>query len=134
MIKLDTYINHDKFLSFSFNDCKINYYPQTNWVNVFSKKQKLTIQNSFIAADEKIKQTFISADSLTKNWIQDLYKQGDKILIISSQEDYPISIFWGKDITLKNIQDNFYKFLIDEKPIWTFGMKFIILTKNETPL
>lgn len=133
MIKLNTYTNNEKFLSFSFSDCAIDYYAQTKWVNVFSKKQKITIQNSFIAADDQIKQTPITADFLAQNWIQDLYKQNYKILIVSSKRDKPINIYWGKNITLKHVENDFYEFLIDDKPLWTFKMQFLILTKNENP-
>jgi len=134
MIKLTTYINDNSFLTFNFNDCAVDYRNEVHWVNVFAAKQKLTIQNSFIAADETIGQTSLAANPLAQSWIQDLYKQGNKILIISSKDDAPICIYWGKDITLKLIQDDFCAFLIDGKALWTFGMKFLILTKNEAPV
>lgn len=134
MIKLTTYINQDAFLNFTFKDCKIDYYKQTKWVNIRSEKQKITIKNSFIAADEEIGQQGVDVDSLTTMWIQDLYKHGHKMLIISAMNDEPIKIFWGEEISIKYIEDDFYQFVIDDKPIWTYQMKFLILTKNVAPV
>ena len=131
MIKLTTYINHDSFLEFNFNDCEINYIPTKKWVQILSTKQKLNIQNNFIAAQDEAVGTSIYANSLAKMWIQDLYKKGDKILIITSPQDEPIRLFWGKELSIVDAQDNFYQFKVDDKFIWTFGMKFMVLTHRD---
>ena len=130
MIKVITYINHDSFLEFNFNNAEISYFPEARWVNIFTTKQKITLQNNFIAFQDDAAGTAIAADSLTKIWIQDLYKQNKKLLIITSPQDEPIRLFWGEEISIIKSSNPFYQFKIDEKYIWTYGMKFMILTHN----
>ena len=130
MIKLTVYIDKNSSLDFSFNNCEITYYHETNWVNIFATKQKLTLRNSFIAADETISQAAISANFLIKEWIQDIYKQNKKILIISPSNTEPIRIFWGDSLSIVHIEDDFVQFKIDDKNIWTYGMKFTILVRD----
>ena len=97
MIKLTTFTNENiKLLNFSFNDCTIEYFTKTQWINVFSAKQKITIKgNSFIAYDESIPKVLIDSESfsLAESWIQYFYKENQKILIISTITDEPLYIF-----------------------------------------
>ena len=94
MIKLITFTNgNEKLLEFNFNDCIIEYFSKTGWINVLSTKQKITIKgNSFIAYDENIKGVVADSAyfSMAKSWIQNFYKQNEKILIIFTTADEPL--------------------------------------------
>lgn len=134
MIKLITFTNtNEKLLEFKFNECAIVYFEQTQWVNIISAKQKITIKgNSFIAFDEEVKG--VTADStyfsMAKSWIQNFYKDQDKTLIISTLSDEPLYIFHGENISIVHTQDGFTQFKIDDKSLYINNLHWIILTHN----
>ena len=135
MIKLITFTHgNEKLLEFKFNECNITYFGQTQWVNIFSTKQKITIKgNSFIAFDEDIKG--VTADStyfsMAKTWIQNFYKEHDKTLIVSTLSDEPLYIFHGEKISILHTEDAFTQFKIDDKALYLNNLHWTILTHNE---
>lgn len=134
MIKLITFTNgNEKLLEFNFNDCIIEYFSKTGWINVLSTKQKITIKgNSFIAYDENIKGVVADSAyfSMAKSWIQNFYKQNEKILIISTTADEPLYIFHGDSISIVRTEDEFSHFKIDDKDLYINDLHWIILTHN----
>lgn len=134
MIKLITFTHgNEKLLEFKFNQCSITYFGQTQWVNIFSTKQKITIKgNSFIAFDEDIKG--VTADStyfsMAKSWIQNFYKNDEKTLIVSTIADEPLYIFHGDKISIIHTEDAFTQFKIDDKELYINNLHWIILTHN----
>ena len=133
MIKLITFTNkNEKLLEFNFNDPQITY-EATGWINVFATKQKLTIcGNSFIAYDETISKTAADTEdfNFAKFWIQTHYKEGEKILLISSLSDEPLFIFYGTTISISNIKNGYAEFSINDKKIFINNLHWLILTKN----
>lgn len=134
MIKLITFAtDSEKLLEFNFKDCSINYFQKTNWINVISQKQKITIQgNSFIAYDEDILGIRVDSSylSLCKKWIELFYKDNDKVILVSSREDKPLYLFRGKDISVVTAGNNFLHFKIDGKDLYLNDLHWLLLTKN----
>ena len=134
MIKLITFAtDSEKLLEFNFKDCSINYFQKTNWINVISQKQKITIQgNSFIAYDEDILGIMVDSSylSLCKKWIELFYKDNDKVILVSSREDKPLYLFRGKDISVVTAGSNFLHFKIDGKDLYLNDLHWLLLTKN----
>lgn len=137
MIKLITFTDTtDKLLEFNFNESTFSITPKERWITVNAAKQTLTLcGNSFLAYDETISKTAASAEdfSFAKFWIQTHYKEGEKILLISSTADKPLFIFYGTTISISNIKNGYSEFAVDDKKIYLNNLHWIILTKN-TPL
>lgn len=138
MIKLITFTDTtEKLLEFNFNEPAFIVAPrEPYWITVGATKQTLTIcGNSFLAYDDSISKTAASAEdfSFAKFWIQTHYKEGEKILLISSSSDKPLFIFYGTTISISNIKNGYAEFTVDNKKIYLNNLHWIILTKN-TPL
>lgn len=134
MIELKTFTDKgDKVLDFHFNNPKIEYQEKTKWVNIFAAKQKLTIyKNSFIAYDDSIQCSWIDLldMALSKDWIESIYKQNKKILLLSTTSDEPLYIFYGNTLSITYIQDDYIEFLIENKKLVINNLHWLILTKN----
>lgn len=136
MIKLITFTNtNEKLLEFNFNEPIFEIAPRDPyWITVVATKQILTIcGNSLLAYDDSLT-PFPSNSfdfSLTKNWIQQAYRNGDKILLISSPSDEPLFIFNGATVGISNIKNGFAEFTVDDKKIFINNLHWIVLTHNE---
>lgn len=135
MIKIITFSDSgESLLEFTFNNPEIQYFSETQWVNIISTKQKITLfKNALIAFDTDISNQKIDSSyfSLAESYIQDFYKNYDKTLVISTQLNEPIFIFHGKNITLTSMDKLYFTFEIDNKPLKINNMNWMIITHNE---
>ena len=139
MIKLITFTDTtEKLLEFNFNEPAFIVAPrEPYWITVGATKQTLTLSgnSSFLAYDKEVDRIAASAQDFdfAKFWIQTLYKEDKKILLISSTSDKPLFIFYGTTISIGNIKNSYAEFTVDNKKIYLNNLHWIILTKN-TPL
>ena len=134
MIRIITFTNdNNKLFDFNFNDPTITYYPEIGWTNITATKQTITIcGNSFLGYDKDLIPANIDSSffSLGKDWIEEFYAQGDKILIISSLSDEPLFIFHGAAISISNKKNDYAEFTIDGKKIYINNLHWIIISRN----
>ena len=134
MIKIVTYTDErTKCLSFDFNNPKIEYDANFDWVEIKSPNHKLVFcDTSFVAFDSEIESMDADVywESLVEDKIQQCYIKGLTALVISSNSNHLIKIFAGRKISLTQRYKNFTQFRIDDKSIWLYNVKFMTLSPN----
>ena len=133
MMKLELYnYKGDKTLEFNFNNPEIHY---NKWIIIKATKQTLHLNDqNFLLYDDTIPTCAINTEdlSLTKAWIESLYKQNHLILLVCNKQQEYLKLFYGKNITFtENLDEfDFTHFMVDGKDVYLSQCPWIILSKN----
>ena len=135
MININLYTNNgEKTLEFKFQTPVFDKVPSMDWIKISATGRSFIIKGvPFIAYDEEIKSTPILIDlmNIGRLEINEVYNNQGKLLIIFSPDGTPIKMFYGDKIMFLEEKSGLNCFEIDEKPLTTFQMNYLILTKNK---
>ena len=136
MEKINVYTNDGSWRSLEFTFNKIDsvvYKPEEDWVVISASGRTMTFAGTaFYTQNDKLVHVPATIDMGTswREYVNEAYRNNEKILMIFTKENAPLVAFHGKALSCNSISKNFSKFIIDEKDIYIYNLNYFVLSRN----